>query len=471
MPELRTASGLRLVEPPDIQTARLRRRMHSPLCGLMPQLGFLTRPRYGPRLLVSGGDLTGVHVLRDQPRPKLGSYHIGGYGVRPYESHIRTLGEVVERYAGYVAAVSGAFPVRFATEAELGTEPHFPIGSYLPFTEGQLAGRGFPFRRPGPGDRFGWSRFTCLRDGRPTWLPAQLTTVGYVVRDTEGEPWVQPAVTTGTAAHTDPDKAALGALQEMVQIDAAIGHWYGATRSVRIGPGRRSAALLRLVARHCHPLGGQPEFHLLPSADLPGFSIACLLREPGGQVPAVVVGLGIDDRLEAAMYKAFLEGVGVRALATWTSVQESMAGAGSSPNGPDSLNGSDGSDGSKGSDGEAIFDLESNVVLAATPQGARVVEERYGDCEDAGADELPPDPENLGAAPSVRRLVSAFHSTGKHLYAGDLTTVDAAALGFVVPRFWSPDLLTLPLPSAPTAAHPRFAAYGGFQRHVPHPFP
>ncbi|MEW2342868.1 YcaO-like family protein [Streptomyces griseoaurantiacus] len=455
MPELRTDSGLRLVEPPDDQTARLRRRMHSPLCGLMPQLGFLSRPRYAPRLLVSGGDLTGVHVLRDQPRPKLGSYHIGGYGVRPYESHIRTLGEVVERYAGYVAAVSGAYPVRFATEAELAEladgEPYFPIGSYRPFTEEQTASPGFPFSRPGPGDRFGWSRFTRLRDGRPTWLPAQLTTVGYVVRDREGEPWVQPAVTTGTAAHTDPDKAALGALQEMAQIDAAVGHWYGATRSVRIRPGRRTAALLRLVARHCHPLGGKPEFHLLPSADLPGFTVACLLREPGGQVPAVVVGLGIDDRLESAMYKSFLEGVGVRALATWTSVQERTSGTGPGE--------------------EAIFDLESNVVLAASPEGARVVEERYGDCEEAGADDLPPDPEDRGAAHAVRRLVRAFHDTGKRLYAGDLTTVDAAALGFVVARFWSPDLLTLPLPSAPTAAHPRFAAYGGFRRHVPHPFP
>ncbi|MGH4031852.1 YcaO-like family protein [Actinomycetota bacterium Odt1-20B] len=452
MPELRTDSGLRLVEPPDVQTRRLRRRMHAPLCGLMPQLGFLTRPRYAPRLMVSGGDLTGVHVLRDQPRPKLGSYHIGGYGVRPYESHIRTLGEVVERYAGYVAAVSGAFPVRFAPEADLGDEPHFPVGAYAPYTEEQLTSVGFPFRRPRAEDPIGWSRFTCLRDGRQTWLPAQLTTVGYVVRDTEGEPWVQPAVTTGTAAHTDPHKAALGALQEMVQIDAAVGHWYGGTRSVRIRPGARCAALLRLIDRHCHPLGGQPEFHVLPSADLPGFTVACLIREPGGQIPAVAVGLGVDERLESAMYKAFLEGVGVRALATWTSVQDHATGA-------------------AGDSDEAIFDLESNVVLAASPKGARVVEDRYGDCDEASADDLPPDPRDPDPERSVRSLIRAFHDTGKRLYGADLTTVDTAELGFVVPRFWSPDLLTLPLPSAPTAAHPRFAAYGGFRRHAPHPFP
>jgi thiazole/oxazole-forming peptide maturase SagD family component len=450
MPELRTESGLRLVEPPDAQTARLRARMHSPLCGLMPQLGFLTRPRYAPRLLVSGGDLTGVHVLRDQTKPKLGSYHIGGYGIRPFESHIRTLGEVVERYAAYVAAVSGSFPVRYATEAELAGEPHFPVSEHVLYSERQLSKKDFPFRAPRPEDRLGWSRFIDIRSGVDTWIPSQLTTVGYVVRDVEGEPWIQPAVTTGTAAHTDHDKAALGALQEMVQIDAAIGHWYGATRSVRLRPGSRNAALIRLIDRHTHPAGGKPEFHLLPSPDLPGFTIACLIREPGGQIPVVVVGLGIDGALEQAMYKAFLEAVGVRALATWTAVQESVE--------------------KSDVDREAIFDLESNVVLAASPEGSKVVDERFADSDETSVDDLPPDFTG-SPAEAVRTYIRAFLDTGKRLYAGDMTTTDAAALGFVVPRFWCSDLLTLPLPSAPTAAHPRFAAHGGFRRYDPHPFP
>lgn len=450
MPELRTASGIGLVEPPDGQTARLRRRMHSPLCGLMPQVGYLSRPRYGPRIITAGGDLTGVHVLRDQPRPKLGSYHIGGYGVRPFEAQIRTLGEVVERYAGFVAAVSGAFPVRFATEAELAGEPHFAITEYRLFTPEQLATRGFPFRSPDPQARYGWSRFTCLRTGEPTWIPAQLTTVGYVVRDADGEPWVQSAVTTGTAAHTDHDRAALGALQEMVQIDAAIGHWYGGNRSVRLRPGARTAALWRIIERHCHPEGGQPEFHLLPSPDLPGFVIACLIHEPGGQVPAVVVGLGVDGALDQAMYKAFLEAVGVRSLATWVAAQEST-----SPSAPDH---------------DAIFDLETNVVLAASLAGAEVVRHRYGQCDDASVTELPPDAAGTPAE-QTRALVAAFTHSGKRLYAADLTTTDIAALGFVVPRFWCPDLLTLPLPSAPTREHPRLAAYQGFRNDAPHPFP
>ncbi|MBE1493143.1 thiazole/oxazole-forming peptide maturase SagD family component [Amycolatopsis lexingtonensis] len=450
MPETRTESGLRLVEPPDAQTARLRARMHSPLCGLMPQLGFLARAPLAPRMIVSGGDLTGVHVLRDQPKPQLGSYHIGGYGVRPFESYIRTLGEVCERYAGFVAPVSGRHPVRFCTAADLGGEPHFPVETHRLYTAEQFASGAFPFSPADRSSPLGWSRMVDLRTGADTWVPAQLTTVGYVVRDVEGERWLQPAVTTGTAAHTDPDRAALGSLQEMAQIDAAIGHWYGRTRSVRLRRDTRTAALWRLVGRHCHPLGGQPEFHLLPSPDLPGFTIACLLREPERRLPAVVVGLGVDGALEPAMYKAFLEAAGVRALATWAAVRDGVDGRAAAEDG--------------------IFDLESNVVLAATPRGSEAVEARYGDSDEAAPGDLPPDAE-ASPGEQARALVSAFHATGKRLFAADLTTTDIACLGFVVSRFWSPDLLTLPLPSAPAAAHPRFAAYRGFARHDPHPFP
>ncbi len=450
MPETRTESGVRLVEPPDSQTARLRARMHSPLCGLMPQLGFLSRSPLAPRMIVSGGDLTGVHVLRDQPKPKLGSYHIGGYGVRPFESHIRTLGEVCERYAGFVAPVSGRHPVRFTTAAELGDEPRFAVEEHPLYSAEQLSAKGFPFSPVAADSPLGWSRMVDLRSGVDTWVPAQLTTVGYVVRDVEGERWLQPAVTTGTAAHTDPDKAALGSLQEMAQIDAAIGHWYGRTRSVRIRRGTRTAALWRLVDRHCHPLGGQPEFHLLPSPDLPGFIIACLIREPERRLPAIVIGLGVDGGLESAMYKAFLEAVGVRALATWAAVQDGVDG--------------------RAAETEGIFDLESNVVLAATPAGSQIVEARYGDADEAAPADLPPDSDS-SPGEQAKAIVRAMHDTGKRLFAADLTTVDVADLGFVVSRFWSPDLLTLPLPSAPTAAHPRFAAHGGFARHDPHPFP
>jgi hypothetical protein len=243
--------------------------------------------------------------------------------------------------------------------------------------------------------------------------------------------------------------AALNALDEMVQIDAAIGHWYGGSRSLRIQPSSRTAALERIVDDACDPRGSRVEFDLLPSADLPGFTVACLIRNPGGRVPAVATGLGIDGCLEPAMYKALLEAAGVRALAMWTVLLDRFEGKRSGE-----------------ADTDAMFDLETNVSFAAFPAGAKVVEARFGDCIDAAADDLPAD-DPRPAGERARDLVQALHRTGKRLYAADLTTVDTAALGFVVARFFSPNLLTLPLPSAPTAAHPRFATYGGLRKRSP----
>jgi len=88
-------------------------------CGLTPTISFMLRERRGPRFLTAGGDLTGVHFLRGQPRPRRGSYHIGGSGIFPDEALIRTLGESCERYAQLVAAVYLRDSIKMASYDEL----------------------------------------------------------------------------------------------------------------------------------------------------------------------------------------------------------------------------------------------------------------------------------------------------------------------------------------------------------------
>jgi hypothetical protein len=68
-------------------------------------------------------------------------------------------------------------------------------------------------------------------------------------------------------------------------------------------------------------------------------------------------------------------------------------------------------------------------------------------------------------------LIDAFWKTGNELIGLDLTTGDVRDLGFRVVRLWSPDLLSLPLPSAPPLLHPRFNSYGGATDGAPHPYP
>ena len=435
----------------------LQRQMVGSLCGLVQLMGFSTRVRLAPRFAVAGAEVTGVHVLRDQPRPKFGSHHIGGMGVFLEEALIKALGETCERYSQLTAETSASHPIRRASQRELlhAGEPVLAADKLRFYTQQQYAQERFPFRPFDPDAPIGWVRMRSLLDDSYCWAPAQLVMVGYLVRDDIGEPWMISAVTTGTAAHTDPGAALANTLLELIQIDSVIGHWYGDSQAVRILPGPRTAALDRIVARQFHPTTPRPAFYLLPNADLAGASVACLIRQRPPLIPAVALGLGSDTRLVAAMYKALLEAVGVMQLGRWEVVQSALAGELTS---------------AESIDPARIFNLERNVALYSFPERAELVESRFAGGPAVPAGDLPADSPARGRE-RVRELVASFRDTGKQLLYLDLTTEDVRRLGFVTLRVWSPDTLSLPLPSAPPAAHPRFEAYGGIRRVDPHPYP
>ena len=62
----------------------------------------------------------------------------------------------------------------------------------------------FRFQPFDPTADIGWVKVLSSCHSRAElWVPAQLVLVGYAPRRHEGEPWMMPAVTTGSAAHTD----------------------------------------------------------------------------------------------------------------------------------------------------------------------------------------------------------------------------------------------------------------------------
>jgi thiazole/oxazole-forming peptide maturase SagD family component len=431
-------------------TATLLRRMVNPLCGLSQGIGFVTRGRHEPRLVVAGAELTGVHVLLGQP--EAGSYHIGGAGFFLEEAVIRALGETVERYCQLVSCVGGQ-EIAVATFDELNAQGRraLALDRLAFFSSGQLATPGFPFEPFEPDASYGWVSMHSLLDGSILLVPAQLVLVGYEVRRREGEPWLTTAVTTGTAAHVDHDRACRNALLELIQVDAAIGHWYGRSDSPEIILDARTRALERLIERGFSRERPMPHFHQLPSADLGAHVVACVMEENAGHVPAVGVGLGADLNLEEAMYKALLEAAGVMQLAKIGLVMESVSGT------TDRV------------DPEVIFDLDSNVAYYARPQNAELVRERFSTGGTVMASALSRD-SAASPAEDVQRIVADFAGAGHELLGLDLTTRDSAQLGFVTCRVWSPDLLSLCLPSAPPLLHPRFRAYGGVVDRGPHPY-
>lgn len=448
--------ALRLHADASVYVRRLEQSVYSPLCGLLTGMGFITRGRHDARVHVASGELTGVHLLcgNDIP-PRPGSHHLGGFGIVPFEGQVKLLGEAVERYAGYSWAVAHASRVRFCSYQELikASEPTLPASAFRPFTARQFEQPEFPFVPFDPEQVIGWLPVPSLAGpASRCWVPAQQFLLGYVLGPTERRFW--PAVTTGTAVHPDPDQALRAALEELTQIDAAIGHWHGRFDSVRIRRDRRTAALDRLIDQSMWQEAPRPEFHLLPSPDLPGFAVVCLLRAPGTAMPRVVCGLGSGTGLVRSMYRAFLEAIGVQRLANWVLIEHAIA------------------DREEGESGSPLpfYDLDSNVGYYASAAGAALVEDRFGTAADADATDLMPDTV-AGPRDTVRSITSAFTDSGKRLFWTDLTTRDIRSAGLTAVRAWSPDTIMLPLPSAPPAAHPRFDDYGGFARQDAHPYP
>lgn len=441
-------------------TRRLLRRMLSPLCGLDQAISFLLPSRHGPRFVIAGAELTGVHVLRGQPRPTgVAPYHIGGGGIVPDEALIRSLGESVERYSQFVSGVSRFRDIVIATYPEVahrGGRALAPDRFGL-FSERQYSRTDFPFQPYSADMPLGWVRAFSLIDDEPVWVPAQMTLVGYLARSDQGEKRISPAVTTGSAAHTKPELALRNALLELVQIDSAIGHWYSAQTASEILYDERTAPIQRLIASQFPTRGPVIKFFWLPNADLPGTAVACTLNERNGQVPAVCVGLGIDLNLVKAMYKALLEAVGVFGLSKYTLLDlssDSLLQAWTDVR----------------LDPKRIYDLDSNVAYYALPENAAFIEAKFSNRKGVRARDLPPD-SCLDPREEVCLLIEGFQRTNKELVFLDLTTSDIRELGFTCVRVWSPDTLNIPLPSAPPLQHSRFTAYGGAKHETPHPYP
>lgn len=438
-------------------TRRLLHRMVGQLCGLDQQVTFLQRARHGPRFLVSGAELTGVHVLQRQPRPRgLSPYHIGGCGALPDEALIRCLGETVERYTQLISEITHREHIRFASHADLvrAGEPVVDADALRLFEPWQHDRPGFPFQPFDEQAPMGWVPARSVLDGSTAWLPAQHVLVGYPARSEAGEPRVVAGVTTGGAAHTRPVEALRNGLRELVQVDAALGQWFCTAPAHRIVLDDRVATFAAFLRRHLDQAGPDVSFHWVPNPDLPGFTVACLIGEREG-FPAVAVGLGASGRLSRALYKSLLEAVGVFGLCVMA-VLDHTADDDTDTWRPLVF------------DRDRLFDLDSNVAYWALPENAVEVYRRFRSGPDLPAAELPADCQDDTA--ELVELVEAFKQTDKQLFALDLTSPDARQLGFTSIRTWSPDLVSLALPSAPPLRHRRFQAFGGVADHQPHPY-
>lgn len=434
---------------------QLIRSMLSPFCGMNQEIGYVSRTSGDMRLIVGSAALTGVHVLFDRPNPGRGAYHIGGTGIFPNESVIRILGETVERYAQLMSDFSFSSRLKYARYVDLkqANENILPLKYLSLYSNDQLSRIGFPFNNLSENSQLSWIKMFSCFDNTPVWVPAQLVLVGYNVRKEDEEPWITSAVTTGTAAHINYPLAFRAALLELIQLDSVIGHWYSSWKAYEITLDSRVSSLISLIKRSAS--GGRHRyiFYYIPNPDLAGFSIACVYLQEKG-LPKVVIGLGSDLSLEDAMYKAFLEtaaSVGLARMVVFKGKYE--IDKHNTPINPDQL-----------------YDLDRNVEYYGSGQKFNRIEERFLNMPIIKADHLPPDTTGDQTV-QLKKLISSFEQSDKQLYFLDLSGVEEKSLGFKIGRVWSPNTLSLCLPSVPQSIHPRFVNYGGIKHEDPHPYP
>jgi thiazole/oxazole-forming peptide maturase SagD family component len=434
---------------------RLARRVVSPLTGLGRTLGFMMRGRDEPRIIVSGAQLTGVEHLLGRKGGL--TYHIGGCGIFSEEAIIRSVGETIERYAQVVKPLTADYASIFATESDMAEQGRSTlVGAFArPFLEDQYAQHKWAYSPLAPDSPVTWTPARSLITGKTLWAPAQLLYIGYQLRRRDGEPWLNSAVTTGSAAHTSPELAIRSALYELIHGDAAMGHWYSDRTAPQVHLGRRTTALNDLLDRHVAGSHVTPTFHYL---ELPGFRVhvtACVMRSRPGSGRGHNLGLGISSSLEESLYKAFLEAAAGVQLSKMLRISPELV---------------DGAVGARTTDTSQMFDLDANVAHYARPAGAEVLERKFPTDDVVDSADLPADGRS-DVRSEIDAVIDGYADLGAELVFADCTTPEARRLGFHVPRVWSPDTMSLCLPSAPPLNHPRFRAYGGVaETLLPHPY-
>lgn len=427
----------------NFNTLRLQKKLHGSIFGLCRQINTVRRADCDPKLFTMGGDLSGAHLLINRDPPRQGSYHIGGSGFFRDEALIRTLGESVERYAQLVGYLNYAKKALVCTYQQLPEAQRICQKKFEFFDDRQYKNNFFPFSSFSADAEISWAPGLDCETQQMSYLPAQLIFVGYNL--VTGEPWLGSAVTTGTAVHSKDDQAHISAVLELIQLDTAMGFWYSQQQAQRILIDDSLIGLNGLLNKAACKFGSEINFYLLKNPDMPGLTVAAVFRQKY-QLPRVAIGLGVDFSLESAMYKAYLEAVGVFHLAKLQSVYVSQSQDGFDPSAMSNLD----DNVSWYAQGNKLEHINFKFPIAGPVLAAKNISQ-----------------ENL----NLKDLLDSFTKTNKKIYSFDLNIRESKELNLIVARYYSPDLLALCLPSFPTLKHKRYQAYGIPNYVAPHPFP
>ena len=207
------------------------------------------------------------------------------------------LGEALERYA------AGQVPrARIVTAAvsELDGPVLAPEALGL-YDDVQYARVAFPFERFEPHQRYHWIVGELLPGGEAIWLPAE---TALFAACSLGDRLCQ-VTTSGLALGRDADDAAMRAVLELVERDAAMMTWLCRLPGVRLEPDRKDPAV-HAVLRWLEPLGVAVAFYML-EVGIPIPTVLAASFGDGVRWPGLCVGSAARPSPQEAMRGAALE--------------------------------------------------------------------------------------------------------------------------------------------------------------------
>lgn len=385
--------------------------------GLIREIEVLSPGRTGPQLFVSQPRESALSSLFKSGDSL--SLDAAGKALTRDGSLEGTIGEFLERYSLYWPRSSEITTGSYEQLLEKGLDvAPFEYVDVLPERAVSTFGRA-AFRRD---TVLEWCRGTNLLDGSAVYVPAQLIYMG-VDRGDE-YPHCFEATSNGCAAARTRSEALQASIRELVERDAFVRTWYSGESPPVIDlnplPDLRRVKEERFDSKY-------RSFQFIElDTDLPVTAVGCIAHDRRDKTPKFVIGTAAGFDRTDAMFDALVE-----AGQGWPYVQYLTASS------------------TEAVDPDTVSNFEDNVRYYANKENFAEVEHLLR------GDVISPTPDDRATA-TLSEWLSVLEDASCSPIGFDLTTRDVHSIGVTVTRVWIPELLSLPLPSLPHTAHPRF---------------
>ena len=222
-------------------------------------------------------------------------------GATPERAAAKAIGEAVERYCSALYDIT-ALPLATWRDAHFdGVHPR----EFALYSPQQYASPGFPLVPFTEDTPVRWARMTDLADGRTVRVPACRVHMPYLYLAGTGDSTIEQPISTGLACHLSPAEATVGAICEVVERDAVTLTWQAMLAPPRIRVETLPDDLYELVRRFERAASRVTLFDITLDHGIPTVLSTARAEHPGG--PALVVAAATAPHPRDAARKSLEE--------------------------------------------------------------------------------------------------------------------------------------------------------------------